>query len=135
MPADETAARERRAALRRTWETAATFRRHLETGLSPRAALAATCAELGVEPGEGTVHVPAEGGPDDGHTFEVAWRVRGSSSVVGDPHHTDAPCWSEPTVGHFRAWNLADALAQACAVPLHRWLAHQDDEEEETDAC
>lgn len=133
-PADDPEARARRAAhARRVW-LADEFGQHLAAGLSPRAALDTACARLGIDPGEPTVHVPAEGGPDAGHTFEVAWRVRGSSSVVGVPGHRDADWWSEPTVGRFRAWSLADALAQACAVPLRRWLAHHDDEEDKTDA-
>lgn len=121
------AERARRAAYRQSIQAEVAFGQHLRAGLSPRAALAATCADLGLDPGEGVVHVPTESGPDDGHTFEITWRCRGSHSVADGPHR-DADCWSEPITGHFRAWNLADAIDQTRAVPLARWFAQHDDE-------
>lgn len=119
----DAAERARRAAYCQSIQAEIAFGQHLRAGLSPRAALAATCADLGIDPGEDVVHVPAKGGPDAGHTFEITWRSRGSFAVTGQPHH-DADYWSAPIVARFRAWSLAEALDKARALPFERWMAH-----------
>lgn len=58
-------------------------------------------------------------GPDDGHTFRITFDSRGSYSVVGDEHHTDAPDFhGVPHVVEVRAWNLRDALRKAANLPF-----------------
>jgi hypothetical protein len=65
----------------------------------------------------------ASGNPDDGHTFEISVRVRSSSSVVGDLHHTDAPDFDGPTmIQQVRAWSLRAALERAVELPLGAWF-------------
>jgi hypothetical protein len=69
---------------------------------------------------------PAEGGPDDGHTFRLTALIRGSYGVVGEEHHTDVGEFMGPAFGvEVRAWNLPDALRKAAELPLADWV-HPD---------
>jgi hypothetical protein len=70
------------------------------------------------------------GGPEDGHTFEVAVRSRGASSIVGVPgSDEDSNWWSKPVVAYFRASSLPAALHQANELPFTTWMSHVDREE------
>lgn len=60
-------------------------------------------------------------GPDDGHTFRLTVSSRGSYSVVGDEHPTDALDFGTPWAMDVRAWNLPAALAKAAEKPLDAW--------------
>jgi hypothetical protein len=60
-------------------------------------------------------------GPDDGHTFEFSFRLRGSYGVTGEPGHHDCPDWHEPVGLRVRAWSLREALLKAAETPLHAW--------------
>jgi hypothetical protein len=71
-------------------------------------------------------------GPEAGHTFEITWRLRGSSAVVGEPHF-DSEDWSEPITQQVRAWSLREALARAQTIPLHVWMGDSYDDEPEGD--
>lgn len=69
-------------------------------------------------------------GPEDGHTFEVAVRLRGSYSVVGREGHRDEPEWGQSMVSQqVRAWSLAEALEKAQRLPLDSWFAFPDEED------
>lgn len=58
-------------------------------------------------------------GPDDGHTFRISYQIRGSSMVVGDEHHTDAPAFSGiVTTVEVRAWDLKAALRKVLDMPF-----------------
>lgn len=61
-----------------------------------------------------------EEGPDDGHTFEIQVRARGSYAVQDGPHH-DAEDFGDSATVHIRAWNLHDALRKAARTPLVAW--------------
>jgi hypothetical protein len=66
------------------------------------------------------------GGPEDGHTFEISYRSRGSYRVVGDEQHHDAPGYSGPTHRvEVRAWNLRDALRRAAELPFDELMGEQ----------
>jgi len=61
-------------------------------------------------------------GPDDGHTFAISVRSRGSYRVVGEEHHHDSDWMGErPITLTVRAWNLPDAMRAAAAVGLNDW--------------
>lgn len=59
-------------------------------------------------------------GPEDGHTFDIRVRVRGSSSVMDGPKR-DAKWWGSPWKIKVRAWDLPAALKKASLVPLDKW--------------
>lgn len=60
---------------------------------------------------------------DQGHTFEISIRSRGSYIVQGDEHHRDEPDFSgEPYVVQIRAWSLKEALEKAVDVPFEVWM-------------
>lgn len=65
--------------------------------------------------------------PDEGHTFRISYESRGSYSVVGDEHHTDAPDFDGivHTV-EVRAWNLRDALKKAADLPFNVLIGEVD---------
>lgn len=55
----------------------------------------------------------------EGHTFRFRFDIRGSSKVVGDPEHTDAPDFMGPTHEfQVRAWSLRQALLTAAELPF-----------------
>jgi hypothetical protein len=68
------------------------------------------------------------GTPEDGHTWRIAISLRGSSKVVGEAEHHDAPAfaplhnWVE-----VRAWSLSEALVRAAGLPLDAWFDEEDD--------
>jgi hypothetical protein len=64
--------------------------------------------------------------PDRGHTFTIAAAVRGSSVVVGDEHHTDAPSTRLFGYVQVRAWSLGLALAEVAKLPLTAWRSETD---------
>lgn len=68
-------------------------------------------------------HVPA----DEGHTFEITWRLRGSSKVTGDAHHNDSDYWSDPIQTIVRAWDLRSALHQAAELPFSVLMGEPDE--------
>lgn len=65
-------------------------------------------------------------GPDDGHTFEVCVRMRGSHAVVGEPH-TDSEYWDDLGAVVIRAWSLPEAMRKAGALPLTAWPGLSED--------
>jgi len=70
---------------------------------------------------------PVEVEADAGHTWRIAVELRGSSSVVGDEHHRDAPTFDRLEVVEVRAWNLRAALAAAAALPLSAYFPEDDE--------
>lgn len=65
---------------------------------------------------------------DHGHTWRITFSSRGSYTVTGDEHHTDAPHFDEPSrTVEVRAWNLRDALAKASVLPLEAWFPEEED--------
>jgi hypothetical protein len=67
-------------------------------------------------------HPDAAGGPDDGHTFVISVRSRGSYKVVGEAHHHDADWMNErPLTLTVRAWSLPAAMRAAALVGLNDW--------------
>jgi hypothetical protein len=65
---------------------------------------------------------------DRGHTFRITFSSRGSYTVTGDEHHTDAPHFDEPSrTVEVRAWNLREALAKAACLPLSDWFDEDQD--------
>lgn len=65
------------------------------------------------------------GTPEDGHTFRLRFDIRGSSKVVGDPCHTDAPDFVGPTHEiQVRAWSLRVALRKAADLPFGVLMGH-----------
>lgn len=59
-------------------------------------------------------------GPEDGHTFEIRVRSRGSMGVDDGPKK-DAKWWGKWFKVRVRAWNQFDALVKATSIPLHMW--------------
>lgn len=67
-------------------------------------------------------------GPDLGHTFRFCIAMRGSSKVVGEPHHHDHDEWHGFKVVDIRAWSLREALSKAYALPMSAWFEEEPDE-------
>lgn len=55
---------------------------------------------------------------DEGHTFEVTVRMRGSNSEE----------WFEFDAQTIRAWSLASALGQALALPFYAWMPPDEED-------
>lgn len=74
------------------------------------------------------------GGPEDGHTFEIAVRLRGSYTVVGREGHHDEPEWGPPMVPQqVRARSLDEALEKARQLPLSAWFERGGDDSHHVD--
>jgi hypothetical protein len=68
------------------------------------------------------------GSPEDGHTFEISYRSRGSYTVTGDPEHRDAPDFDGFVHRvEVRAWNLRDALRRAAELPFDVLMGEQSE--------
>lgn len=68
--------------------------------------------------------------PDDGHTFVISVRSRGSYRIVGEEHHHDADWMNErPITLTVRAWSLPAAMQAAAAVGLNNWEGWGEQEE------
>lgn len=75
--------------------------------------------------------IPAAEGPDDGHTFEIETRSRGSYITLGDTGHSDADDWGSNGAVEVRAWSLREALVKAASLPLDAWPGLVNDEPSE----
>lgn len=61
-----------------------------------------------------------EEGPNDGHTFEIQVRARGSYAEPGRSHR-DMADFGDSAIVQIRAWNLHEALRKAARTPLIAW--------------
>ena len=70
----------------------------------------------------------SQSGPNDGHTFEISVRLRGSYGVVGEPDSTDAEDFSPLKTVEVRAWNLREAFRKAADLPLADFFPPEPDD-------
>lgn len=69
-------------------------------------------------------------GPEAGHTFRFLFDLRGSSSVTGDPAHTDESSYSNiPRTFTVRGWSLVEALRNAADMPFAELMGEADYED------
>lgn len=89
---------------------------------------------------DGSSETPAETGdtatadvPENGHTFAITVACRGSSSVTGQPGHSDANWWGGELRLSVRSWSLRAACEAAAGVPLNEWAwdGREDDPTED----
>ena len=88
---------------------------------------AASAAAVCMDPAHDPQRPDGGQGPEAGHTFEITWRSRGSSAVVGGPH-SDSDYWGEPVTQQVRAWSLREAFARVSTIPLNVWFPDEDDD-------